>query len=280
MMGLVASFALARWRCERSGGEAASEHRVSALRLLLRSFVLDDVPVLGETTAFESYDVDDDPSGGQADAGKAPVEHHVIAIGNRQGVLVAHRGWQAPDEREKTLTPRRNVGAMLDVVWRPVLLGRHVVPSVEQGFECLEDEGLVPCLLLCVSTHGLSPFSSTLRASSGAGARRGPLICGRCLRPRGCASLEKECHGVQLARSTNPAEVRHRRVQEREATDRGAEREAQIHEGRSEEHTSELQSPCNLVCRLLLEKKKKKKNKKKKHNTKKNKKNHNNINKK
>src|SRR5688500_20127420 len=27
-------------------------------------------------------------------------------------------------------------------------------------------------------------------------------------------------------------------------------------ESRSEEHTSELQSPCNLVCRLLLEKKK------------------------
>src|SRR5256885_3737520 len=29
------------------------------------------------------------------------------------------------------------------------------------------------------------------------------------------------------------------------------------HDVRSEEHTSELQSPCNLVCRLLLEKKKK-----------------------
>src|SRR5256885_11697306 len=29
-----------------------------------------------------------------------------------------------------------------------------------------------------------------------------------------------------------------------------------VMEGRSEEHTSELQSPCNLVCRLLLEKKK------------------------
>src|SRR2546426_5630233 len=43
------------------------------------------------------------------------------------------------------------------------------------------------------------------------------------------------------------------------------EREQRRHEGhgrrqqeqRSEEHTSELQSPCNLVCRLLLEKKKK-----------------------
>src|SRR2546426_3888915 len=30
-----------------------------------------------------------------------------------------------------------------------------------------------------------------------------------------------------------------------------------LRQGRSEEHTSELQSPCNLVCRLLLEKKKK-----------------------
>src|SRR5256885_10721482 len=33
---------------------------------------------------------------------------------------------------------------------------------------------------------------------------------------------------------------------------------APLADNRSEEHTSELQSPCNLVCRLLLEKKKKK----------------------
>src|SRR5688572_31274431 len=38
---------------------------------------------------------------------------------------------------------------------------------------------------------------------------------------------------------------------------------------RSEEHTSELQSQSNLVCRLLLEKKKKKKKKKKKNKKKK-----------
>src|SRR5256885_6856012 len=31
---------------------------------------------------------------------------------------------------------------------------------------------------------------------------------------------------------------------------------AAVAQARSEEHTSELQSPCNLVCRLLLEKKK------------------------
>src|SRR5256885_6768727 len=34
----------------------------------------------------------------------------------------------------------------------------------------------------------------------------------------------------------------------------GAERMDGLHPARSEEHTSELQSPCNLVCRLLLDK--------------------------
>src|SRR2546426_7817093 len=42
----------------------------------------------------------------------------------------------------------------------------------------------------------------------------------------------------------------HDRFGERRAWARGEQVE------RSEEHTSELQSPCNLVCRLLLEKKK------------------------
>src|SRR3989454_4420136 len=35
-----------------------------------------------------------------------------------------------------------------------------------------------------------------------------------------------------------------------------AELQKALRAPRSEEHTSELQSPCNLVCRLLLEKKK------------------------
>src|SRR5256885_6919248 len=39
--------------------------------------------------------------------------------------------------------------------------------------------------------------------------------------------------------------------------DIGSEQGPYTERPRSEEHTSELQSPCNLVCRLLLEKKKK-----------------------
>src|SRR2546426_6688952 len=42
-----------------------------------------------------------------------------------------------------------------------------------------------------------------------------------------------------------------------EISDTGQENFEDIAAFRSEEHTSELQSPCNLVCRLLLEKKKK-----------------------
>src|SRR5256885_8749839 len=42
----------------------------------------------------------------------------------------------------------------------------------------------------------------------------------------------------------------------REPTQEELAKESGFPEKRSEEHTSELQSPCNLVCRLLLEKKK------------------------
>src|SRR5256885_10112779 len=48
----------------------------------------------------------------------------------------------------------------------------------------------------------------------------------------------------------NPASLSAKRLPAHESASRSFP-------NRSEEHTSELQSPCNLVCRLLLEKKKK-----------------------
>src|SRR5688572_32985570 len=60
-----------------------------------------------------------------------------------------------------------------------------------------------------------------------------------------------------------PTDRAHRRKASRNARKRcsNAHAELQAPAPRSEEHTSELQSQSNLVCRLLLEKKKKKKNK-------------------
>src|SRR5256885_13051981 len=76
----------------------------------------------------------------------------------------------------------------------------------------------------------LFPYTTLFRSPSPAAANRAPL---RLARP--------------LRRGRGPARLRRPR---RDLPPRAAERE------RSEEHTSELQSPCNLVCRLLLEKKK------------------------
>src|SRR5260370_2339265 len=57
---------------------------------------------------------------------------------------------------------------------------------------------------------------------------------------------------VQLDRARNRA------IAQRLAPAQGRRREHDLHHAsRSEEHTSELQSHLNLVCRLLLEKKKK-----------------------
>src|SRR3989454_5623441 len=63
-----------------------------------------------------------------------------------------------------------------------------------------------------------------------------------------------------LFRSLNPLEVltapQRARLAQALKSDTTVAVIAKTEVGRSEEHTSELQSPCNLVCRLLLEKKK------------------------
>src|SRR5256885_10832012 len=55
------------------------------------------------------------------------------------------------------------------------------------------------------------------------------------------------------------ASVQRREEEARGDADRTEQDRVAHADARSEEHTSELQSPCNLVCRLLLEKKKKSK---------------------
>src|SRR5256885_10002465 len=52
------------------------------------------------------------------------------------------------------------------------------------------------------------------------------------------------------------AKVEAKKTIEKQSTVDGTETVQLVAPARSEEHTSELQSPCNLVCRLLLEKKK------------------------
>src|SRR5256885_12752345 len=83
------------------------------------------------------------------------------------------------------------------------------------------------------------------------------LILDHYRRPRNKGTLEHATHAVSL---NNPLCGDEIDLQLRVDDDiikeaRFIGRGCSISQARSEEHTSELQSPCNLVCRLLLEKK-------------------------
>src|SRR5256885_9814781 len=81
----------------------------------------------------------------------------------------------------------------------------------------------------------LFPYTTLFRSSNGVPAEQQQLL----------GSILEEC--ARLTRLTEQLLTLSRE-------DAGVDRPASA--PRSEEHTSELQSPCNLVCRLLLEKKK------------------------
>src|SRR5260370_32491329 len=79
----------------------------------------------------------------------------------------------------------------------------------------------------------LFPYTTLFRSEEPRG--KAGAACGRCARARSRSARGQETPGPSRATDLICAE-----------------------KGRSEEHTSELQSHLNLVCRLLLEKKKKK----------------------
>src|SRR2546426_5259536 len=94
-----------------------------------------------------------------------------------------------------------------------------------------------------VASRSRKPPSSTSFAAFAIGrAARPPKLVGFMCRPSGTRIPSP----ITPTTSSNPQKLSHTRLTEPSDT------------RRSEEHTSELQSPCNLVCRLLLEKKKKK----------------------
>src|SRR2546426_7240751 len=91
----------------------------------------------------------------------------------------------------------------------------------------------------------LFPYTTLFRSPAGTPAAGSGLVQGWQLPPPRAAG--------PVPVGSSPAGLRRRG--HRAASERGPPGSAQP--PRSEEHTSELQSPCNLVCRLLLEKKKK-----------------------
>src|ERR1022692_3139030 len=89
-----------------------------------------------------------------------------------------------------------------------------------------------------------TPGSPTGLARAGPARRKRPWPCPAMVRP-----------ACQETATLNDSSARPSRNQQPSASTLGmVPNSAWMRTARSEEHTSELQSPCNLVCRLLLEK--------------------------
>src|SRR5205807_8502748 len=96
-------------------------------------------------------------------------------------------------------------------------------------------------------TPPLFPYTTLFRSDHRRGGAGQPQHVG----PRACRPAP-----AILPRPGQERARRHRRLAPGLARpQRGAPAQRRRERRRSEEHTSELQSPCNLVCRLLLEKK-------------------------
>src|SRR3984893_918358 len=96
--------------------------------------------MLDQNAVLDASDVRRNPVHGLAEARKAPMDDHKIFFGYDRSGFVLQRRRQALDKMEETFTARRDMSAVLDVVGRPIALGRGIVPLVEQRVEGLKDE--------------------------------------------------------------------------------------------------------------------------------------------
>src|SRR5260370_4517062 len=83
---------------------------------------------------------------------KTPMDDDEVAVSHDHPRLVFQRRRHALDEVEEALAAGSDARAVLDVVGRPVPLGRDIVSLVEQGIDGLKYECLIP--LLFRLTHG------------------------------------------------------------------------------------------------------------------------------
>src|SRR5438876_6362355 len=93
-----------------------TKHWVSTFGLLLRRFVLNDIPVLDQDAIFDANDVCRDPVHRRAKAGESTVNYHEITFSHDYSRLILQRGREALDEVEQAIATRCDMSAVLNVV--------------------------------------------------------------------------------------------------------------------------------------------------------------------
>jgi hypothetical protein len=93
--------------------EAVADHRQSALGFRRSGFVLNDVPVLCQASVLDAEDVNDDHRPRSLQAREATVEHHVVALGDRERIFVPKRWRERSHALEQAVAP----GAISVLCW-------------------------------------------------------------------------------------------------------------------------------------------------------------------
>src|SRR5258706_15219585 len=91
--------------------EAIADHRQSALRFRRGGLVLNYVPVLRQPPVFDPENVRDDHWTRLTVAREAPVEDHVVAVSDREGVLVPKRRGKGSHALEEPFATRADMSA-------------------------------------------------------------------------------------------------------------------------------------------------------------------------
>jgi hypothetical protein len=104
--------------------------------------------VLNKNAVLDAENVCCNPVHGQAEMRKSAVHYYEVSIRDDRSRLILERLRKALDEIEPTPTTGRDMSAMLNVIRRPIVFGRYVVPLVEESVKASRTSALfLSCLV-------------------------------------------------------------------------------------------------------------------------------------
>lgn len=99
--------------------------------------------MLGQSPVHHANDVRSNPVHRPSVSRKSSVDDHNIPFRNNHSRFIFQRWRSAANKIKQALASRRDIGAVLNVVRRPIALCRSVVPLIEQRVECFKHERFI-----------------------------------------------------------------------------------------------------------------------------------------
>lgn len=96
-----------------------------------------------EHIIVQAHDICHDPTSRRSMTRKSSVQDHVVSFSHSESVLIAKRRGKCPGQIKESASTASDMGAVLDVIGRPVDLRSYLVSPVEERVESLENSGFI-----------------------------------------------------------------------------------------------------------------------------------------